>query len=351
MPLSRAATPCRLPLYKGGGQRCCRPAHRCRHPEAAAWAAACLGEEARWAWADAGRLLRRGWDAFEAVDQTELAAAVFRYLFKRDQLPSGGLGSAADRRLGTLATCARQLAGAYARLDAFARSPRCLAALTACQVAWRARRAARLPGPWPRTAAVNEADPFTLAPLAEVPHVFSYAAPAVYAFSAPDLARYMEAAGALNPFTRQRIPDADVARLRTLLARLPKAATAREEVVWRTASDAFADVLHDYERIGFYSLIHWFTTLAVEEVYEVFEALETAADCFALAALDAAVAAPNGAHFALARAMRQVMQQANAVPSQFHLICRLFAAVARANRAVRIHLPDWTLAGARTATI
>jgi hypothetical protein len=217
---------------------------------------------------------------------------------------------------------------------------------------------ARLQGPWPARPAVNDADPFTLVAMHELDasQVFSYmnAEGQVYAFSAPDLARYFDAAGALNPLTRQRVPPADEVRLRALVRRQPKDATACE-VVWRTPRDAFADVLHDYERLGFYSLIDWFTTLNVEGVYDIFEEMHrmrhwpasgsAAHALFALARLDEAIiSSPNDTLFALARAMQALV--GHVFPSQFYALCTLFSAVARANRAVQVQLPEWLVAGA-----
>jgi hypothetical protein len=205
----------------------------------------------------------------------------------------------------------------------------------------------------------NEEDPFTLSPIAELPahERFSYVCDQgkLYVLSLPDLIRYVYSnsngtQGAVNPYTREPLPAEAQHRLKRLEAMLPKE-TRHPIIVWRTPTDAFVDVLHGYERLGFYTHVEWFATIHPYHIYYVYEVMNrdrrVPADLFLMSHLDAAIEDDpvEGPRYALAAAMKRLIREPWNM--QFYTICTLFLVIAEHNAEMAQSLPGWILSSRR----
>lgn len=211
---------------------------------------------------------------------------------------------------------------------------------------------------------MNEEDPFTLGPIADIPahERFSYFCDQgkLYVLSLPDLIRYVYSNGsggngrnngdAINPYTREPLPAEAQHRLKRLEAMLPKE-TRHPIIVWRSPTDAFVDVLHGYERLGFYTHVEWFATIHPYHVYYVYEVMNrdrrVPADLFLMSHLDAAIEDDpvEGPRYALAATMKRLIGEP--CNMQFYTICTLFLVIAEHNAEMAQSLPRWILSARR----
>lgn len=277
----------------------------------------------------------------------------------------------------------RLLAAAY-RMWQFAERPGAISALSALQRRWRERQAERRlnkRGPWPRVPAQNDADPFTLDDLADIPaeDVFSYRDQhgSVYAFRATHLAHYAfnnptTSGPPKNPYTRDVIPEADVDRLHELVYGRPRngpeAAAGAPAVgadigpmgedltaLWRTPRDAYSYTLYFFEREGFYCDVDLFLRLTSDEIVRIFHffhentqgvvspnSLMSIEACYA--AVPEAVHNPGAMAFAFCRQLLGLIRSTRG--DKFFLLCNLFMALAVVNRRIGRSMPRWVLLGA-----
>ena len=206
---------------------------------------------------------------------------------------------------------------------------------------------------------MNEEDPFTLGPIADIPthERFSYVCDQgkLYVLSLPDLIRYVYSNGsgggdAINPYTREPLPTEAQHRLKRLEAMLPKE-TRHPIIVWRSPTDAFVDILHGYERLGFYTHVEWFATIHPYHVYYVYEVMNrdrrVPTDLFLMSHLDAAIEDDpvEGPRYALAAAMKRLIGEP--CNMQFYTICTLFLVIAEHNAEMAQSLPRWILSARR----
>ena len=265
-----------------------------------------------------------------------------------------------------------------------------ISALSRLQRRWRARRARSasegLRGPYPNTPAVNDCDPFTLDPLCEIPadQLFSFrdSRGRVYAFRAAELAHYLKesAPEAVNPYTREHIGSADVARLRKVMDQCRAAAAGAGagasssgcggaggsggdcsrltnlDELWLTGRDAFSYTLYFFEREGFYCDVDAFLNLTSEDIANVFaffnEATRNSPAAVGLMREDAWIAAYDGPsegrlkrmQFAFCKELLEVVRPQR--ERKFWLLCNLFISIAAVSVAVSRSLPEWARSGA-----
>lgn len=250
----------------------------------------------------------------------------------------------------------------YLALAQLSLQPRCIAAIVRLQTACRTyvkNEKLKLQGPWVTHNATpfNKNDAFSMASIDDIPkeHRFSYTSSdgRLYAFSAPELHRYITAYEGINPFTREAIPSDALDRLKCLVNTYP--ISVRQPItVWRSPKDAFVDVLHGFERLGFYSRLEWFSDLSSDAIFQIFETLSLDRDIpphlFDLERLDAAIMNETDAQeiqdnfrYALATTMRTIIRYTFA--TQFYTICRLFLSVSDTNHEMRSAIPQWLIAG------
>jgi len=206
-------------------------------------------------------------------------------------------------------------------------------------------------GPWPTKSSVNEEDPITLESLSDLNpnEIWSYEDNQgnVYAFLARKLHHFIETNGSWNPYTRETFQKEDLDRLQRMVQRLPKESF---KIVWRNAHDAFADVLYDYERYGFYTSIDWFLKLTPNDIIHIYQHMRedpyVPLYMFTYQFLEERLLEnPNdGAHMAFAKDMKHLMESNHSM--KFYLVCNVFVALAQVCPSLRTTLPQWTVMGA-----
>lgn len=245
-----------------------------------------------------------------------------------------------------------ELAGFFFKCLAWDARPSHASALRCLQRHWRAAREPMLPRPPEQTVSnnyTNDEDPFTMEPLAAIPDHLRWDYEDThghrYAFHAPSLHYFIKQQGHWNPYTREPIPEDAVARLEAVIAALSPSDVPDFAVVWRTPRDAFADVLHDYERFGFYTDIQWFLGLTPNAIIRVFFFLSInpfiAPLYFHFIPLETSIVADpeHGAAFHLAREMQRLIR--DTLDLKFYIVCNLFVALSKVSREMRRALPPW----------
>lgn len=229
-------------------------------------------------------------------------------------------------------------------------------ALRCLQRRWRAAREPGLaPSALPPSSPpslpdyTNAEDPFTMEPIGSIPEALRWdyedSHGHRYVFHAPSLDYFIKNQGAWNPYTREPIPEADLARLQDTIARLSPSDTPDFTVVWRTPRDAFADVLHDYERFGFYTDIQWFLGLTPHHIMRVYFMLSVnpfiAPLYFHFIPLEGSILQDpeHGAAFHMAREMQRLIR--DTLDLKFYIVCNLFVALSKVSRPMRQALPPW----------
>lgn len=221
--------------------------------------------------------------------------------------------------------------------------PTRLLALRRLQQRWRAFKKTR------PSSYTNTEDPFTMESIETMsPHLrldYEDAKGHCYAFHAPSLHYFINTHGNWNPFTREPIPDDAIKRLNTIVTRLAPEDVPDFTVVWRTPRDAFSDVLHDYERFGFYTDIQWFLNLNPQNIIHVYFLLSInpfiAPLYFQFIPLENSILEDpeNGAAFHLAKEMQRLIR--DPIELKFYIVCNLFVALSKVSRAIHNGLPTW----------
>ena len=374
-----AHAPCGFRLYKKGGAACNKISGCCSHAPRGRVHQHILndmmGADAlRWDWTAAPTYFER---VAQKYDTHDVAAALEHAICKGELCrEAAARGCALDAPSAAVFLCEF-----FGKMATLARRPAFMGALIDLQKRVRERRMARehaLHGPWGAPGAalpVNSSDAFTLAPIDEIPADmrFSYETKdgRLYAFSAPELSRYVSSsAAALNPFTREPLPEEAQERLAKMTSKM--SLSVRQPItVWRTPCDAFVDVLHGFECMGFYSRLEWFSELRGDVIYAIFRVLSTdrhiPSHLFNLEKLDSAMEASHmqdGGHdeddieneiednlrYVLAQTMRTMLRYPFA--TQFYTTCKLFLAVVVSHPDptvgnARDVLPQWLIMGAQ----
>ena len=238
-------------------------------------------------------------------------------------------------------------------------------ALQCLQNRWREQRSSegrqssegRRPSPL-TPVFVNAEDPITLEPLEEIPeiHRWSYrdSKGNLYGFHASSLLHFIDTQGAWNPYTRETIPEKELDRLRTTVNRLSHADKTDFTVVWNSPRDAFADILYDYEKYGFYTSMDWFLNLKPMDIINIYTLLNNdpfiPKTLFRLTDLETSIVQDPecGAAYYMAREMREIIKDNH--DFKFYIVCNIFVAMAKICPYIRRSLPSWTQAGARAIT-
>lgn len=254
----------------------------------------------------------------------------------------------------TVSDISGYIAKLYTQLYDIEATPSQLKALQKIQYDWRKYykdKRAEDRGPWPQVSSINKEDPITLEDLSEVDEttVWSYydTKGHVYAFLANKLQHFIDTNGPWNPYTREPFSSEDLARLQRTVRRLP---TESFQIVWRNPQDAFADVLHSYERYGFYTNIEWFLQLTPSDIIHIYQHMRedpyVPMYMFTYQLLeDKILENPDeGAHMALAKDMKYLMESNHTM--KFYLVCNVFVALAQVCPTLRTTLPQWTILGA-----
>jgi hypothetical protein len=97
----------------------------------------------------------------------------------------------------------------------------------------------------------NTEDPFTLTEISELPETevwsFQDEKNHVYAFHAPEIYHSVQRLGPWNPCNRQKIPDADIERLESMMTKIPmKRAGKTGNVIF----DAYSPLSNIFRRVG-----------------------------------------------------------------------------------------------------
>jgi len=343
---------CGLRLYKRAGGRCrkceteCKSSHRGRGAGLQAVLKDMLGDDAIWFWNSSVEYFER----LEPEDDSKCVQAM-EHIFLKEEL------EVRARQIGwtpfAYMSPASYLCNHYIKLAALSKNERFINALTCLQTKYRCEYAKKLHGP--NKTPVNATDAFTLEPIADISSKYRFSFESqddgsVYAFSAPELHRYITAYAAVNPFTRVAIPAEALERLTKLMANVPQS-VKQPITVWRSPQDAFVDVLHSYECFGFYTSLEWFSELSCEAIYTIFETLSRdrhiPSHLFNLERLDTEVDPDEILmtwRYALATTMQTIVRYT--FETQFYTICKLFVALADTNEEMRTALPQWVNAGA-----
>lgn len=233
----------------------------------------------------------------------------------------------------------------------FGQRPRALALLRKLQLNFRRSRQ-----PHTKTAPTNDSDPFSCESLADIPktEIFSYkdAHGHVYAFHATELDYAIRTLGPVNPYTREQIPEHDLARLDALMQFIERRPTPDPRSLWRTPADAYTYVLYYYEVEGFRFDVSWFTSLKRANIITIFYGFHAIVSnverYFDLDAIHHACYTetdPACCHFALASEMLNLVRAADE-PRRFYLLCNLCLVFAQVMPMVRRTIPHWVLLSA-----
>lgn len=354
---------CRFRLYKRGGIACGRVDGGCKHVARGRIHQYILngmmGSDSKWNWSKAMTYIERA----QQYEKANVIEAIEYAIPKRDLCVHASIRGWLDTNEGPtvfLYDILLKMAKLHSR-------PRFIESLMLLQKKVRKHFQSALRGPWGKpgtTTPVNPTDAFTLAPIEDIPKDmrFSYEASdgRIYAFSAPELSWYiLSCKTAMNPFTREPLPKEAHNRLLLLTKKMAKDIVERPATVWRTPSDAFTDVLHGYECMGFYSQLDWFTQLDGDAIYCLYERLEIdrriPLHLFNLVQIDEIMMSDdndfeNTLRFTLAKTMQKILS--HPFETQFYTICKLFLTVVTLNpdpAINRIHdvVPQWLILGAQ----
>lgn len=236
-------------------------------------------------------------------------------------------------------------------------SSRRMDALRCFQRHWRERRRLRLSLSL-SLSFVNAEDPITMERLSDIPeiHRWSYkdSKGNCYGFHASSLLHFIDTQGAWNPYTRESIPEEDIVRLRNHVADLSQDDKMDFTVVWHSPRDAFADILYDYEKYGFYTSMDWFLNLTPMNIIDIYTLLNKdpfiPKSLFQLSDLETSIFQDpeRGAAYYMAREMQTIIKDNH--DFKFYIVCNIFVAMAKVCPYIRRSLPPWTQAGARAIT-
>jgi|APGre2960657373_1045057.scaffolds.fasta_scaffold00173_4 hypothetical protein len=316
-----------------------------------------LRNENRWDWDNVIKYFARARPDYVCDRSNTLmtAAVMLEYIFPKYELSIKAITIGWIGRMSPASFIAER----YFIAAMISRSPFLMRGLVSAQRLVRnfiAKQSMILLGPWTGPgscmAPMNDKDPFTLESITDIPQNerFSYVCKhgKLYVLSLSELLRYVDANGgeAINPFTRELITEEASQRLNRLEARLPMLAR-NPIIVWRTPTDAFVDVLHGYERLGFYTQIEWFSNIHPFNVYYIYELMNLnphiPTNIFLMNELDVAVEEDpmEGPRYALAMAMKKLIREP--CDMQFYTICSLFLAIADHNAEMAQSLPAWVM--------
>lgn len=197
---------------------------------------------------------------------------------------------------------------------------------------------------------INDTDIFTLEPIADLDpaKVFTYkdGHGRVYAFDAAQLDYSVRELGPTNPYTREEIPEWDLARLRAMIqnGEVPRKSTPDPVNLWHSPADAYTYVLHYYELHGFRCNVEWFIAMNYMDIISIFWYYHTSIKTTSpFLDLDMALGADgdlNSLHFVFAREMLTMINAREHPMQMFHL-CNLIIAISQVSPPMRYTIPQW----------
>jgi len=207
---------------------------------------------------------------------------------------------------------------------------------------------------------MNDVDPFTLEKLVDIPkeELFSYTNKnkQTYTFSAQEFHHHLLTNGLFNPLNREVICSATYDRLKLQLQlqleKDKKVVIKDFSNPWNTPTQAFLDVLYDYEKFGIYTKIEWFTQLSFDQIINIFILYNTFLCNYELGFFNIEVLTESFnkkndkdiALIVLAKEMKQLINIDN--PMKFFFICSFFFILATIEKRVADGLPSWIWLGA-----
>jgi len=201
-----------------------------------------------------------------------------------------------------------------------------------------------------KSPSINDVDPFTLESISEIPShlLFSYKNPKglTYTFRAAELHHHVLTNGSYNPLNREPISSDVTTRLGAYIDALPLKQNFENQ--WLTATEAYLDVLHQYELFGIYTKLEWFLDLSFEQHIHLFMLTEVLMKdnqlmLFDLSCLEDSLRTTDleTIRLALAKEMRLLIQLTH--PKQFFLVCSYFLILAMVEKKIARALPQWIL--------
>lgn len=197
---------------------------------------------------------------------------------------------------------------------------------------------------------INDTDIFTLEPIADLDpaKVFTYkdGHGRVYAFDAAQLDYSVRELGPTNPYTREEIPEWDLARLRQMIqnGEVARKSTPDPVNLWHSPADAYTYVLHYYELYGFRCNVEWFIALNYMDIISVFwyyhTSIKTASPFLDLDVALSADGSLEALHFVFAREMLMMINARDHPMQMFHL-CNLIIAISQVSPPMRFTIPQW----------
>jgi hypothetical protein len=283
--------------------------------------------------------------------------SVFKYVYTSSQFKKAiaSFYSLPELTHFSFTNAALAISNRYVGMHRLLRRPKAIPAIRILQRNWRCR--------WESGRYfVNTDDPITMEPIASLSPMerWSYRDTQgnAYAFHAPSLHHFVRTTGAWNPYTRLPFRPAD---LIDLAAKVHQAPATDFTVVWYNPKEAFLDVLYEYEKIGFYTLLDWFIQLTPMNIVHIYQYIAidlfSPREFFCLDGLEAALIADpeQGAAMCYARDLKKLIESTHAL--KFYTICVMFVALATVCPLLRQSIPSWTyaaagsqLAGATSAT-
>lgn len=194
---------------------------------------------------------------------------------------------------------------------------------------------------------VNTEDPITMEPIASLspPERWSYRDTQgnAYAFHAPSLKHFITTTGAWNPYTRLPFRPCDLLDLNTKVIQAPP---IDFQIQWKTPKEAFLDVLYEYEKMGFYTLLDWFIQLTPMNIVHIYQFIaidiHTPREFFSLDGLECALMEDptQGAAMCFARDLKKLVESTHDL--KFYTICLMFVVLATVCPLLRENIPPWT---------
>ena len=118
---------------------------------------------------------------------------------------------------------------------------------------------------------INNEDPFTYDLISEIPEIlkFSYkdAKNTLYTFNCIEFDYFIRKYGAWNPYTKEEIAEDIILKLNNYIKynKLERK-SLENNYDWKTPQQAYTDVSHVLEKIGFYTDISWFMKLSYKTI-------------------------------------------------------------------------------------
>lgn len=207
---------------------------------------------------------------------------------------------------------------------------------------------------------MNQEDPFTfekiidISPM-EVVQVIN-TNHELYQFRIHELVHHGETNGWINPFQRESF---DLNLPTVLYQRLKELPSKSLRNPWETPTQAFLEVLYDYEKEGFYTSIEWFIQLDFSQIVNIFILFHgfvsvNDLDYFDIFRLDPVFLESSEKHqtlsqIILATEMKRLIQTTHS--QKFTMLCTFFLVLATVQTSIGASLPHWIFLAGQIPTL